>query len=917
MATNQGSAGIRFELVDNSGFSSTVQTFPVVGVVGHSTKGAFNQLIGITSEAQGNQLLGAGGFNIGKYNYGLLAVKGAVLGGGAADFVRLYNPETNSVLKTDAWTYLYHTGTGTYTPQDASQWPIQYDYATNGVTPALPLSGYVDGFAKFGLRNINPITLVANSGQSRTFDLDGGVDVNGVLPLFSILPIDPTQVEVGDGISVGTALTASIYQSLSIKPNVYTSGSVNWGTYVYDTINNYTASQTSTLQFGKYHIAFVTESSSSADISLATTNASVSGAVPVVIQITVSNFTNLKAGAADGIKAFKSAFINAISNLGMYPILTGTTSVIDSTSSQVWVVRYSGDMLDVLDTTLVNKGGTTVQPNLLDYGTGSVINLAITTVGGNHYYDHASDSTVAGVAINGLWLLLPSDIAIALDGQPIDTVTNYIIQRMKNEYNGMFSQAVANIAQITYSSVLNTVTANKSLHTENVLVDNTLGSTFLSLGLADKIAFPNNFGAPTYAYVLNDQGKSIADVYINLSVTLGGVTSNYSGTIIPVAAGTKNLYIADAINSNSFVFIHNMSDVYEDLAQTGEIKLSKVAPDSNYISSISQYRWKYNPKDHTSSAGIQAAWSLFLDKDATAVDVMCSAGTTVQNINSKYEVVDQAVISSMLNVCAKRMDCYAILDNIALSSVDDTILKSHGINGFGASLAKWGAIYDNRDLMNDVYYTYLTQELPKSIGVVYTIVSNSASGMWWLPPAGQANGTVSGIFAGKGQKYARSYNYADDVNSDIAKLTTANINATRVTKQGAVYYGEATLMQENSVFQRLHATMLIAGMNRRFETLFEPDIFKLNDRQLRTNTQVSAQKILDFMLNAPQPGITSGRAICDTSNNTVDTQNNRQLILDIKDLSITETAEKWTIRTTVIQSGIDGTVTSSVSLIKQ
>lgn len=1036
MANNQGSAGIRFKLIDKSGFTSNVQTYPVVGIVGHSTKGPFNQIIGIESDDVAGAVIGTSGFNVGKYNFGLLGVKAALLGGGAADFVRLYNPASGRSLKTDAWTAYYETGTKAL--------KAGYHYATTLDSGDIDSVGnlYMEKFTH-GTRAINHITTVAASGQARVFDMDafvGNYDyytnsistqsrASSAIPLFSIMAVDPTQVRSGDGMRVSVAQTTNLVHSLRADITV----NASWTKYVYASSADLTDVNKRVISIGvgtnRKSFVFVS--------SAAPSSVEVAGATSIII-----NSSDIALSTEASRLAIRDAFVNALALAGYSPV---KSALIDSKDS-IYSLRYFGAIGDDLDPAICGNTtgcrlGTALagDTHLVDYiehtytaaknvakyaipaesvftctrangitmtmafaganfsidnvlktitvnvdsigvpvtkngvnGTvdllaGTVItvidsNVAITASANTVSIafsgttttaqikfgikpvvfneavprllnatpvlaEYSMASIVSGHMIGGTSLALPyltvqQSISLDISGTAADIAKLGATQALK-WYPTLVSSAVASGANIVVKGVNGYATQLNPVNSiPGVIVDQSIGSTFLGLNLATRQNIKNSSGTAQVIYVLNANGVVVADVYVKLTVTFGGVSKNYSGTIVPMAAGSRNLYIGEQFNQNSgYIFVVNSNDDYTDMAMNGDITLSQISGTSSLdhyiVDAMNNARWSYKPSEHNDSVGIQAAWRLFLDKDVSSVAYLCAAGTTVQNINTKYESLDHGVIASMLDVCAKRSTTFAFMDGLSLSAVDDVVVKSEGLNGYGFEQAMWGAIYDDRDKMDDVYYTRLTQEIPSSIGVTNRVVSNSGSGMWWLPPAGVANGGVPGTFASKGQKNHRSYNYSEDTNSDIAKLTAANINAKRQTKRGTVYYNEATLVQQNSVFQRVHASMFVAGMNRRFEELFEPDVFRLNDSNLRSNVEKSAQKVLDFALTASQPGITSGRAVCNSSNNTEGTLANRELILDIADLAITETAEKWTIRTTAIQSGSDGTVSTNVQLIKQ
>lgn len=388
------------------------------------------------------------------------------------------------------------------------------------------------------------------------------------------------------------------------------------------------------------------------------------------------------------------------------------------------------------------------------------------------------------------------------------------------------------------------------------------------------------------------------------------------------------MYIGESALSveNGFKFIVNEHPALGEAAASSAFNLSATVSDSLTSSKVSKTAyddtdpavindaiWIYDPRNNNTSSILSSAWNLFLKKDQTNTDMLIAAGTAIRNLFVRgSEQIDYNVMETILTICEKRKDCYAIFDGVDESRIDKALNAMVGIGSQGNDIGRWGAIFDGRSYMADTVYTKLTVEVVKSIEVSQIIAFNRASNVYWLAPAGFQSGRIPSSMASR-QKYIRSYGYgADDPNSDIAKLYDSNINPTRVTQAGAFIFGQKTMLRRNTALNRLNVIMLIAGIHRRFANYLDEKTFQLNTTQLRSNIQSELQARIDAIRTANPAGITQGIVICDDSNNTPDVIDRNELIVDVK-IQPTRTAEFITLRTTVQRTGSD--LNTDVSII--
>jgi hypothetical protein len=306
---------------------------------------------------------------------------------------------------------------------------------------------------------------------------------------------------------------------------------------------------------------------------------------------------------------------------------------------------------------------------------------------------------------------------------------------------------------------------------------------------------------------------------------------------------------------------------------------------------------------------ISNAWQLFLDKDSASADMLVSAGTAISNLFVKnLETINFTVMDAMLGICEKRKDLFAIFDGVDEVKITTALKKMVGIGSQG-DISRWGALFDGRSIFYDSVYTKLNVEAVKSIEVAAIITLNRAANVYWLPPAGYETGSIPAALSSR-QKYNRSYNYADDATSDIARLYDANINPTRVNDLGQFIYGQKTMLKRSTALNRLNVIMLIAGIHKRFSNFLERKVFQLNTPSLRNGITAELQSQLELIKSANPAGLTEGVVICDKTNNDDDIIDSNQLIVDIF-LQPTRTAEFITLRTTVQRTGDTSNIISA------
>jgi len=252
-------------------------------------------------------------------------------------------------------------------------------------------------------------------------------------------------------------------------------------------------------------------------------------------------------------------------------------------------------------------------------------------------------------------------------------------------------------------------------------------------------------------------------------------------------------------------------------------------------------------------------------------------------------------------VCEARKDCFAIFDGLNEPDINKAKKKLIVADGFGSTYGRWGFLYDGRGVFQDSIYTNSQVDVMKSVQLASIITANRQGGVFWIPAAGDEAYIPSAW--GTKEKFVRSYN-PEDKSCDHAKLSDIHVNATRVNKDGMRIFGDFTLQMEDTAFNQMHVTMLVAGLHKMFYKYLDHKVFKLNTTILRAQITSDLQDKLNAIIRQNPPGLINGKVICDDTNNTPEIIDQNYLIVDLKILPPKST--RWIILRTTVESTKDG-----------
>lgn len=884
MATGQGAAGVRVEIDDRSEYQIVNEPLITAGIVGFSSKGPLNKIINLSSSEKMDSVLGTG-YNYPKFNQGLYAARGILNARGNVEFVRPFGESivtddtdplyaTSQELKSDAFVVNYDFSESADNSLTINHYAATR-YVTDGMAVDYPGSS----------RKINRISDAIVENTNVDFKLD--VDADGAsIPLFAIINEDPTAAIRGEASDLNLDVTETGKDYLSIKTASNNTASKCTETLSFQATPALNESFTVTrIDGSKVTFEFINhENSVVTDIN----NVPVKIASQLVNEanVTCAVSTKIKLASISGYK--KGDDIRFSGN-----IVTNTTGTgLITATGKYTVIDIVGDTITLGDTDgkPIDTSNATANPDF------AIINMALTL------QNIATEFDAADFGIDLMIKNASSDrlIVTAVRGVRIPSYG----------FTTFFDLSDApSLSASGFTPIENTV---------SVLVESSIGRKFVQMGLANESYIDIDFdGVLNKTYTLTSDGLELASLYLDINYYFSGKLYNFSGTIVPYVFNDQNTYIGNMAASveNGFKFIINdniaLSEAAADSSfdftttRTGGLvasKTSKVAYDDTDPAITNSAIWSYDPRKNNGSQILSGAWDLFLKKDQTVADMLVAAGTAVKNLFTRgAEEIDYNVMTTMLTICEKRKDCFAIFDGVDETRIDTALFKMQGIGSQGNDIGRWGAIYDGRSMMNDTVYTKLNVEVVKSIEVSQIIAFNRSNGVYWMAPAGFQSGRVPSSMASR-QKYIRSYGYgADDANSDIALLYDANINPTRVTQAGSFLFGQKTMLRRNTALNRLNVIMLIAGIHRRFVNYLDDKTFQLNTAQLRNNIQAELQMQINAIKTANPAGLVDGKVICNETNNSADVIDRNELIVDVR-LKPTRAAEFITLRTTVLRT---------------
>lgn len=907
----QGSAGVRIQLFDRSEQDVTTTPNTVAGVVGFSTRGAFNRILSLTSPSQMDVLLG-NGFNNSRLNQGLYAARGVLRSGGFVEFVRPYgevvtDDPNEKELKADAFVVSFAYNVGSNPDLSNGEVPTRSLLINHFATTRFE----TDGYSSFGSREVYTVSkaLLENTNVNFSLDKAATVDNAGIktVALFSIINEDPTAADRAedndDTNSDSLSVTTATYKTAHEVTSVLTFDGVTTPTDG----NTFTA-----IKHDESVVTFEFDSNSSVGVGNVAVEIGGNATetmdnLEAAVKASLPNHTVTRDGFELTVVAYFG--INDSFNVSTQSVvfteslayLTTRNSVVDT-----YIMLNSGFGRNFLNLGLATEAylkdevtDTSFTRHFLLTETGRQVAQIYLSV---DYRFGGSVYTFAGTIVPFVF----GDTNLYIKNAADSVASGFMFVINENEdLVGSTDDTSFDLAQSRDSlSVLVATTANITLSGLQT-VDT------VSLVAGDRVLVKNQtVGSENGIYVVSSGAWTRASDANNVPE----VNELVNGRYVFVTGGSTNENTAWTLTTSNPIYLGSTILTFTSTTELPPLTSTfvKLAYDESDPAIVNDAIWTYDPKKNRSSAVLSSAWELFLDKDHSDVDMLVAAGTDIINLGVRnQEVLDYSLIQSMLDICERRKDCFALFDGLDEVNIDTALRKMVGISGNGDT-GRWGSIFDGRSVFFDSAYTKLNVDAVKSIEMAGIITTNRRGGLYWIPPAGKDFGTIPGAFATK-QKFVRKYNYAEDPNSDIARLYDANINPTRVTEAGMVIYGQKTMLKRSTALNRLNVIMLVAGMHKKFYRYLDTKVFNLNTAALRASITNTLSAEIDRIKAANPSGLFDGRVICDETNNPPSVIDQNKLYVDVL-IQPTRAAEFITLRTTVQRTGDDLSI-SNVEIV--
>jgi len=349
----------------------------------------------------------------------------------------------------------------------------------------------------------------------------------------------------------------------------------------------------------------------------------------------------------------------------------------------------------------------------------------------------------------------------------------------------------------------------------------------------------------------------------------GGLFTGSAGTVLETFAfvsaaadaqinGTSNYYKQVIFNNSKYIYAvdpisyADTSDTWGSLAAGVEFG----RPGSNITVSLS------DAVDSSPTNGdLTDCWDLFNNKDSTDISLVITgdANATVQ----------QYVIDNIVNV---RKDCVAFISPRQSDVVNQAGSESDNITNWLATLARSSdyVVADSGWKYQFDKYNNAYRWVPLNADIAGLCVTTDTVRDPWFSPAGFNRGQIKNAIklAWNPSKTDRDSLYAAGVNSVVS-----------FPGQGIVLFGDKTLVNKPSAFDRINVRRLFITLEKAIEQAAKFSLFELNDEFTRAQFVALVTPFLRDIQG--RRGITDFKVVCDNTNNTQQVIDGNQFVGDI------------------------------------
>jgi hypothetical protein len=287
------------------------------------------------------------------------------------------------------------------------------------------------------------------------------------------------------------------------------------------------------------------------------------------------------------------------------------------------------------------------------------------------------------------------------------------------------------------------------------------------------------------------------------------------------------------------------------------------------------------------STGIKA----FEENQEIEVDILCCPGVT--DATSTFAVHEE------LTRVARQINALAIVDVPDGLNLRQAVDWQNGDGVYSGRTRPRGggtgancAIYWNWFDIEDPY-TAETKTVPPSLGALRCLAFTFDRERPWYAAAGDTRGLIP-------EAITVAYPRVSAEAKEQAYGAGQSVNPILLDRGQIKIYGERTQQIEESKLSVVHSVILVNYVVKNLANLGRRFVFEPNDAELLMRIRLAFSQFLDQVKN--ERGIEAFLLTIDDTNNTADTRNRREVIVDLALIPI-DTAERIFINATVRQSG--------------
>lgn len=322
--------------------------------------------------------------------------------------------------------------------------------------------------------------------------------------------------------------------------------------------------------------------------------------------------------------------------------------------------------------------------------------------------------------------------------------------------------------------------------------------------------------------------------------------------------GSTNYYKQVIFNKSKYIYAIDPADYANTNATWGRSLSTSFASINGKTTTISL---SGGADDVPTDANIQSAYANFANKETYDISLVLTGNASIA---SQQYVID--------NIVNSRKDCVAFISPRLADVVNQSGSETTNIQSWLSSLSRSSsyAVADSGwkyqfDVYNNVY-----RWIPLNGDIAGLCVNTDNVRDPWFSPAGFNRGAIKNAvkLAWNPNKTARDTIYAAGVNPVVS-----------FPGQGIVLYGDKTLQNKPSAFDRINVRRLFIILEKAIARAAQSSLFEFNDEFTRAQFVALVNPFLRDIQG--RRGIYDFKVVCDTTNNTSQVIDSNQFVGDI------------------------------------